>query len=152
MPDRYYQAAGGWHGAWDIRQGNAGRQDKNADQGPLCHRGSLLRVSVLTLLAVATSTQRQRADKPPGPRTHDQCLAVPGPQLPGTGQLPAPAPGLAALPVPECPASRPAGRDRKSTRLNSSHPSISYAVFCLKKKKKKKTERKKKQQKKNNKN
>src|SRR5438876_8461307 len=26
------------------------------------------------------------------------------------------------------------GEDRKSTRLNSSHPSISYAVFCLKKK------------------
>src|SRR5438876_3392582 len=26
-------------------------------------------------------------------------------------------------------------KDRKSTRLNSSHPSISYAVFCLKKKK-----------------
>src|SRR5436309_4480774 len=31
-------------------------------------------------------------------------------------------------------------RDRKSTRLNSSHVKISYAVFCLKKKKKKKTE------------
>src|SRR5438876_7661148 len=30
----------------------------------------------------------------------------------------------------------PRRRDRKSTRLNSSHPSISYAVFCLKKKKK----------------
>src|SRR5689334_23948828 len=29
-------------------------------------------------------------------------------------------------------------KDRKSTRLNSSHSSISYAVFCLKKKKKKK--------------
>src|SRR5437667_810490 len=29
-------------------------------------------------------------------------------------------------------------RDRKSTRLNSSHITISYAVFCLKKKKKKK--------------
>src|SRR2546421_4752817 len=29
-------------------------------------------------------------------------------------------------------------RDRKSTRLNSSHDQISYAVFCLKKKKKKK--------------
>src|SRR2546421_6263421 len=28
------------------------------------------------------------------------------------------------------------GRDRKSTRLNSSHDQISYAVFCLKKKKK----------------
>src|SRR5690242_21504731 len=38
------------------------------------------------------------------------------------------------------PASRLAEHqaDRKSTRLNSSHMSISYAVFCLKKKKKKK--------------
>src|SRR5262245_64352599 len=33
------------------------------------------------------------------------------------------------------PRKRP-GRDRKSTRLNSSHLGISYAVFCLKKKKK----------------
>src|SRR5438445_5275053 len=32
----------------------------------------------------------------------------------------------------------PKTRDRKSTRLNSSHANISYAVFCLKKKKKKK--------------
>src|SRR5438309_5788710 len=32
--------------------------------------------------------------------------------------------------------------DRKSTRLNSSHSSISYAVFCLKKKKKKKKDKK----------
>src|SRR5437879_13849554 len=31
---------------------------------------------------------------------------------------------------------RPHGEDRKSTRLNSSHRCISYAVFCLKKKKK----------------
>src|SRR5690348_17763224 len=38
---------------------------------------------------------------------------------------PADGPAVGALP------------DRKSTRLNSSHPSISYAVFCLKKKKKK---------------
>src|SRR5207302_10156598 len=34
--------------------------------------------------------------------------------------------------------------DRKSTRLNSSHVKISYAVFCLKKKKKKKHKKKKK--------
>src|SRR5947209_13486604 len=40
-------------------------------------------------------------------------------------------------------------RDRKSTRLNSSHANISYAVFCLKKKKKKKNTKKKKQQKTN---
>src|SRR5947209_14095353 len=33
-------------------------------------------------------------------------------------------------------------RDRKSTRLNSSHANISYAVFCLKKKKKTKTNNK----------
>src|SRR5947208_7343968 len=33
-------------------------------------------------------------------------------------------------------------RDRKSTRLNSSHLIISYAVFCLKKKKKKKRHKK----------
>src|SRR3712207_8377705 len=31
--------------------------------------------------------------------------------------------------------SRPSAADRKSTRLNSSHANISYAVFCLKKKK-----------------
>src|SRR5437868_12900742 len=38
----------------------------------------------------------------------------------------------------DTPAPR---RDRKSTRLNSSHVSISYAVFCLKKKKKKKSKK-----------
>src|SRR5690348_17452291 len=32
-------------------------------------------------------------------------------------------------------SSSTVAEDRKSTRLNSSHPSISYAVFCLKKKK-----------------
>src|SRR6266511_5096048 len=36
------------------------------------------------------------------------------------------------------PASSRHARDRKSTRLNSSHVKISYAVFCLKKKKQKK--------------
>src|SRR2546422_3147918 len=39
------------------------------------------------------------------------------------------------------PSSDSAG-DRKSTRLNSSHGYISYAVFCLKKKKKKKKNKK----------
>src|SRR5438876_7651004 len=37
--------------------------------------------------------------------------------------------------------------DRKSTRLNSSHPSISYAVFCLKKKKKHKKKHEEQEQK-----
>src|SRR5688572_32308347 len=38
--------------------------------------------------------------------------------------------------------------DRKSTRLNSSHSQISYAVFCLKKKKKKKKKKNKQRKKK----
>src|SRR5947208_10859409 len=37
------------------------------------------------------------------------------------------------------------GRDRKSTRLNSSHQIISYAVFCLKKKKEQSRQSKKQQ-------
>src|SRR4051794_41962894 len=41
---------------------------------------------------------------------------------------------VASTALPEQPGKQ--WVDRKSTRLNSSHPSISYAVFCLKKKKK----------------
>src|SRR5690606_41592324 len=40
-------------------------------------------------------------------------------------------------------ADAPPGQDRKSTRLNSSHVKISYAVFCLKKKKKQAVPRRK---------
>src|SRR5438034_7936130 len=40
---------------------------------------------------------------------------------------------------------RSGGRDRKSTRLNSSHTVISYAVFCLKKKKNRKNRNTKRQ-------
>src|SRR2546422_2947292 len=39
--------------------------------------------------------------------------------------------------ISDCLNLMPVGGDRKSTRLNSSHGYISYAVFCLKKKKKK---------------
>src|SRR5690348_6732701 len=41
---------------------------------------------------------------------------------------------LTPLPKTKAERSQSAVEDRKSTRLNSSHPSISYAVFCLKKK------------------
>src|SRR3712207_7767345 len=37
--------------------------------------------------------------------------------------------------LPDFVLGRPPAEDRKSTRLNSSHANISYAVFCLKKKK-----------------
>src|SRR6266446_8881330 len=55
------------------------------------------------------------------------------------------------LPLDQLHAGRDRGgrlRDRKSTRLNSSHLVISYAVFCLKKKKKKKIKKIKKKKKK----
>src|SRR5690348_18252677 len=42
---------------------------------------------------------------------------------------------ISRSPTRPCRWSASSRRDRKSTRLNSSHPSISYAVFCLKKKK-----------------
>src|SRR5215813_5801441 len=47
-------------------------------------------------------------------------------------------PIMEAMPTATRTTSR-GTRDRKSTRLNSSHVRISYAVFCLKKKKKKKS-------------
>src|SRR3712207_7788940 len=57
------------------------------------------------------------------------------------------APGIAVIPPTNPPANPTSGTldfltarlDRKSTRLNSSHANISYAVFCLKKKKKEQT-------------
>src|SRR3712207_7488683 len=60
---------------------------------------------------------RARPDGPL-PRLHLQPVVGPALRLAGGGR-----PGAA-------------GADRKSTRLNSSHANISYAVFCLKKKKK----------------
>src|SRR2546430_7266513 len=48
-------------------------------------------------------------------------------------------PGLERIRQVHRPPANPGPRrDRKSTRLNSSHSQISYAVFCLKKKKKNK--------------
>src|SRR5438309_9326606 len=59
--------------------------------------------------------------------------------------------GCSTYPTHRPRSSRSTTRDRKSTRLNSSHSSISYAVFCLKKKKKqKKKNYKQKKKKKNN--
>src|SRR2546422_2264686 len=49
--------------------------------------------------------------------------------------------GKVTVPALERISLRVEAGDRKSTRLNSSHGYISYAVFCLKKKKKKKNKR-----------
>src|SRR3712207_7830737 len=63
------------------------------------------------------STTAVPTGTPPGPSAGDP---APPPRWRGVGRHP----------------TAPHPRDRKSTRLNSSHANISYAVFCLKKKKK----------------
>src|SRR2546426_9331539 len=63
---------------------------------------------------------------------------TPDPPSPGEARDPDPAREGSAGPRPALLArleEDPPARDRKSTRLNSSHLVISYAVFCLKKKK-----------------
>src|SRR2546422_7215261 len=59
-----------------------------------------------------------------------------GPGAQGAGLQP-----TARVASPRYAAPADQGADRKSTRLNSSHGYISYAVFCLKKKKKKQDRR-----------
>src|SRR5260221_9631758 len=69
-----------------------------------------------------------RSDPPRVPHGRpDRHVGAPDPQVLRQGHLP----GAAHH------ARRRGAQDRKSTRLNSSHTVISYAVFCLKKKKKK---------------
>src|SRR2546427_6438443 len=65
--------------------------------------------------------------------------AVEAPLRDGRGRrLAPPEPWPAVVPPRARGAPHQGDEDRKSTRLNSSHSQISYAVFCLKKKKKKK--------------
>src|SRR2546430_10399417 len=56
-------------------------------------------------------------------------------QLDGTISFPCAAGSVTGPQLPDDGGSWADGGDRKSTRLNSSHSQISYAVFCLKKKK-----------------
>src|SRR2546427_9157818 len=55
--------------------------------------------------------------------------------LPWMSDVQAQAPAAPASQPPQGTLWKRADQDRKSTRLNSSHSQISYAVFCLKKKK-----------------
>src|SRR5947209_16484226 len=97
-------------------------------------------IPLLALLGLSSgSALAQKAAPPP---------AAPPPVAPPAAAPPA-APAAAAAPyevwviisriarkMEEGPSTSMTARDRKSTRLNSSHANISYAVFCLKKKKK----------------
>src|SRR5207253_6288656 len=63
-------------------------------------------------------------------RVYDRALSPPDIQA-----LSGPVASVPIASVTASPASATIAVDRKSTRLNSSHVAISYAVFCLKKKK-----------------
>src|SRR5690606_40716744 len=93
-----------------------------------------------TLFPYTTLFRSQRApDLPAEPRSHP-----PSPGTPAQKWI-APLPAIRVqYPVWFSVIARYL-QDRKSTRLNSSHVKISYAVFCLKKKKKNKLKRRDKQ-------
>src|SRR5438132_9995781 len=76
-----------------------------------------------TLFPYTTLFRSGRCEREPGPRTRAARGAAPGDDQRGGARHGA--------------RRRAVRADRKSTRLNSSHTVISYAVFCLKKKKKK---------------
>src|SRR5690606_40469874 len=73
-----------------------------------------------------------RPDRHLRPRGRERLALEP---LATTGSMPCPTRPPASTPRAPCLSRAAAPRDRKSTRLNSSHVKISYAVFCLKKKK-----------------
>src|SRR3712207_8390333 len=68
-------------------------------------------------------------------RRLDHLVPGPGPVLPVRGRRLEPGLLEQLLVVVDERGEARVERDRKSTRLNSSHANISYAVFCLKKKK-----------------
>src|SRR3712207_7666459 len=74
--------------------------------------------------ALPISGRRLASTRVPGGRSERHASA---PSMVGAAQPPASATSRSASAGPQA--------DRKSTRLNSSHANISYAVFCLKKKK-----------------
>src|SRR5699024_11507289 len=83
------------------------------------HRSTALRHSQSARPRAVTSPHRAR----------------PPPQGPAPSQRAGPTPPPTSHTAPPSQEHTPPRGDRKSTRLNSSHVSISYAVFCLKKKK-----------------
>src|SRR3989442_122331 len=107
-------------------------------------RRSLVRDTVCVVLVVCLLMPTlgvAQTPQSPGtvePRAPAMPLQVPSQQLPPPPppDFPVRAPGGVAM--PRGARTGKSGGDRKSTRLNSSHVRISYAVFCLKKKKKNK--------------
>src|SRR5215813_9521835 len=112
-------------------------------------------VAVLLLAGCGTAggfgpmPEHGASGRPAAGRVTGRLLLEGGPIRPG-GRQPGPRPirGVLAFTATGQRPVRVRAGDRKSTRLNSSHVRISYAVFCLKKKKKKKKSKNKKKKKK----
>src|SRR5689334_23692858 len=81
-----------------------------------------------TLFPYTTLFRSVEQDSPRQPGSHP-VIEAPSPTRREVARLFVP-----GVPTVEEPGVSHRVRDRKSTRLNSSHSSISYAVFCLKKK------------------
>src|SRR5688572_17224977 len=95
------------------------------------------------ILAAWAGGQAVAAAPAEAPPTEEAPAEAPAEDAPATEEAaPAPAAAAPAAPAEPAPAAAaavapppaPETVDRKSTRLNSSHSQISYAVFCLKKK------------------
>src|SRR5256885_11460958 len=95
----------------------------------LVHNNLQMRSMGATESALNHSKQKKRGE-------YEQGRKISKPPRPDVGDRPRTAPQLVASMLQEAIVSGSAAseRDRKSTRLNSSHLVISYAVFCLKKK------------------
>src|SRR5688572_32192177 len=98
------------------------------------HRHLSLRWALLLLIAVASSTA---AAEEASLSANLASLRAVAPLAAGHRQAVAAARAASQAPAEVLPAILAAMEDRKSTRLNSSHSQISYAVFCLKKKRSK---------------
>src|SRR5438309_115955 len=95
-------------------------------------RDLLSRMTLAEKIGQMTQAERGNVDNDTSKITTDNL----GSLLSGGGSVPTPnTPTAWADMVDRYQRAALATRDRKSTRLNSSHSSISYAVFCLKKKK-----------------
>src|SRR2546426_4439901 len=106
-------------------------------------------IAVLTAVALAGCVKSDQANQSADSTAWNLTLAptestaaikdVPAPATQPAKVAPEKKASQAALKPPAPKPAAPTTLDRKSTRLNSSHLVISYAVFCLKKKKKKQT-------------
>src|SRR2546426_3587586 len=107
--------------SWCLRQASPSRWPKASDAGRILmsHLKPLFLIVLLFAASVTVLSQTESAaTSDPSPAANKDSAAIQTVKMPGTAALPETEP-----------------QDRKSTRLNSSHLVISYAVFCLKKKK-----------------